>query len=211
MIQFEQVNINPFRRAEYTPSYLENIGDRYPAIYIKGTDKVLSIDDGILSIEGEDIRLQNYTIGELSIELINHGIEAEVFPGAGNTPAIMLVNFSNEVLVITEIDRSPFELRLIKSSQLINNVFGDYWNNVNSVIIENNSNSIIDSEKLYTESDYIGNTIVTKHLATKFCLDITDVNLIREVDNIIKIDGVLDSITSANIKIRGADNANYNI
>ena len=139
------------------------------------------------------------------------GIEAEVFPGAGNTPAIMLVNFSNEVIVITEIDRSPFELRLIKSSQLINNVFGDYWNNVNSVIIENNSNSIIDSEKLYTESDYIGNTIVTKHLATKFCLDITDVNLIREVDNIIKIDGVLDSITSANIKIRGADNANYNI
>ena len=68
MIQFEQVNINPFRRAEYIPSYLENIGDRYPAIYIKGTDKVLSIDDGILSIEGKDIQLQNYTIGELSIE-----------------------------------------------------------------------------------------------------------------------------------------------
>ena len=164
---FEVVNINPFLRDELFPSYSQNKGELYPALVIENTDKNISVYDGILTIDKETIRLSEYKIGELQELLSSKGIETSIYEGTENVDALMLVNFSNSDMVRTEIDRSPIDAFLIKSKNLINNVFDKYSENVDVQIIQDELSSVeIKNNKIYTSSDDIGKDISTKYIFT---------------------------------------------
>lgn len=214
MIKLSQISLNPLNRSELFTTYEYNIGERYSALYINNFDDIITIYDGIMHIKkmSVEIELQNYTIGEICNILISHGIDASCFPGTGNIPAILLVNFSNTSLVETKLEISPLDSQLIKSKSLINNTLDDYWNNVNTEVVYTGIDSIsIHNNKIYFDFDDNDKTLVTKHTAKRFILHITDMNIIKEYDNIRKIPQSRIALIEANKNIKGDDNAGYKI
>jgi len=212
MSMFEVVNINPFLRDELFPSYSQNKGELYPALVIENTDKNISVYDGILTIDKETIRLSEYKIGELQELLSSKGIETSIYEGTENVDALMLVNFSNSDMVRTEIDRPPIDAFLIKSKNLINNVFDKYSENVDVQIIQDELSSVeIKNNKIYTSSDDIGKDISTSHFAKTFVLKFSNKVLLRDYENVNSNLNVKEALITANIGIKGKDNAGYTI
>lgn len=209
-INYIELDINPFGRTETNTSYYDNIGKLYPAIDIENFEGILEVIDGQISIDGELISLDDKTIGDLHLVLKDLGISNKVFRGFENIDAIMLVNFSNKDIVNTEIDRSPIDAGLIKSKNLINNIYDDYYNNVN-VTFSRKDGMAIKNDKVYLDSNYLGEDLISYHHAKNFFLNITDLNIIRNFSNISKNNNVINSLINKNILIKGNDNAGYKI
>lgn len=209
-MSYLELNINPFLRDELYTSYEYNLGVKYPALYIKENYKPLSIYDGILKIGDEEIYLQDYKLGELAEEMNALGVDTYIYEDIENISAIMLLNFSNEDIVYTEIDRSPIDVGLIKSQFLVNNIVNKYSEDV---IIEvlNTDDVTYRNNKIFSHKNKIGKDIATKHFASTFILNISDKNMIRSFDNIDNIPGAISGLTISNIDIKGKDNADYNI
>ena len=209
---FSQVSINPFEREELFTSYKQNTGEEFPAIVIHDTDKDISIYDGIMKVGRVEIRLDEYKIGELSVYLNSLGAVSKVYRGTENIAALMLVNFSNRDIIYTDIDRSPIDAGLLKSKSLISNVFDNYSKNVDVTIIQNGLTSIdVVNNKIYTSADDIGEAIASSHFAKTFMLKVSDKVLFRNYNNINKNPNVKDALITANIHLRGKDNAGYNL
>lgn len=208
----EKVDINPFRYSEVGTSYSYNVGNLYPVIVVSDTDKSVSIYDGILSVDSEDIKLVDYKIGELCFELEELGLNVRIFDGADNIEAVQLVNFSNSDIVKTKIEYSPIDAGIIKSGKLINNIFDNYKDNVDIKILRDNTSSIsFKHGKIFTPSDDLGKEIYTTHFAKTFMLNVSDINIIRNIDNVLNNKNVKAALINANIDIKGKDNAGYQI
>ena len=209
-MSYLELNINPFLRDELYTSYEYNLGVKYPVLYIKENYKPLSIYDGILKIGDEEIYLQDYKLGELAEEMNALGVDTYIYEDIENISAIMLLNFSNEDIVYTEIDRSPIDVGLIKSQFLVNNIVNKYSEDV---IIEvlNTDDVTYRNNKIFSHKNNIGKDIATKHFASTFILNISDKNMIRSFDSIDNIPGAISGLTISNIDIKGKDNADYNI
>ena len=209
---FSQVNINPFEREELFTSYKQNAGEEFPAIVIYDTDKDISIYDGIMNVGNMSIRLDEYKVGELSVYLSSIGVASKVYRDTENIDALMLVNFSNRDIIYTDIDRSPIDAGLLKSKSLISNVFDNYSKNVDVTIIQNGLTSIdVINNKIYTSADDMGEAIASSHFAKTFMLKVSDKVLFRNYNNINNNPNVKDALVTANIHLRGKDNAGYNL
>lgn len=209
-INYVELDINPFLRYETNTSYYDNIGKLYPAIDIDGFDGSLEVIDGQLLVNKKLVELDGRTIGDIYFILRDMGLSCKVFKGFENIDSIMLVNFSNKDVVSTTIDRSPIDAGLIKSKNLINNIYDDYYNNV-KVTFSRKEGMSLKNEKIYLESKYLGEDLISYHHAKNFFLNVTDLNIIRNLSHISKNKNVINSLINKNISIKGNDNAGYKI
>ena len=212
MIKTEPINLNPLVRAEVYTSYAYNIGEKYPAIYIKDCGDVITIHDGILAYRNKSIALKNLFIADVVKILNDDGINAKVFPGGKQIPAILLVNFSNTSMVETKLLISPLDSQLIKAKTLISNTLDKYWENVKTEVVYSGLDSVqIVGSKIYAASEDIGKMLIAKHTAHTFILDVTDSNIIRNFENISEYSEAMIALTEMNKKITGDDNAGYQL
>ena len=209
-INYIELDINPFARTEINTSYYDNIGRLYPAIDVEDFTGSIEVIDGQIIVNGKLIPLDDKTIGDLHLILKDLGVKNKIFRGFENIDAIMLVNFSNKDIVSTEIDRSPIDAGLIKSKNLINNIYDDYYNNVD-VSFSRKDGMVLKNEKVYLDSNYLGEDLISYHHAKNFFLNITDLNIIRNFSSISKNNNVINSLINKNILIKGNDNASYKI
>lgn len=209
-INYIELDINPFARTEINTSYYDNIGRLYPAIDVEDFTGSIEVIDGQIIVNGKLIPLDDKTIGDLHLILKDLGVKNKIFRGFENIDAIMLVNFSNKDIVSTEIDRSPIDAGLIKSKNLINNIYDDYYNNVD-VSFSRKDGMVLKNEKVYLDSNYLGEDLISYHHAKNFFLNITDLNIIRNFSSISKNNNVINSLINKNILIKGNDNAGYKI
>lgn len=209
-INYIELDINPFARTEINTSYYDNIGRLYPAIDVEDFTGSIEVIDGQIIVNGKLIPLDDKTIGDLHLILKDLGVKNKIFMGFENIDAIMLVNFSNKDIVSTEIDRSPIDAGLIKSKNLINNIYDDYYNNVD-VSFSRKDGMVLKNEKVYLDSNYLGEDLISYHHAKNFFLNITDLNIIRNFSSISKNNNVINSLINKNILIKGNDNAGYKI
>lgn len=209
MIKTEIINIDPFERAEASPSYINSIGETYPAIAIYNTDMIISVYDGIININGERVDLKDLTVGKLFKLLKDKGITVKVFKGMENLPAISITNYSNVDLVTTEAKRSPIYVASLVSEYIAKGLIGSYNENVEITILSNNV--IAGNRKYFSESSELPVEIESLHRAKTFILSVADANVIRDTARIKDINQVNDAIIDFNLKTYGRDNAYINL
>lgn len=209
MIKVETIDINPFKRAELSPSYAKAIGETYPAIAIYNTDKVISVYDGIMKVDNESIDLKDLTIGGLFKLLKTKGISTKVFKGMEKLPALSIANYSNVDLVITETKRSPIYIASLVSEYIAKGLIGSYNENVEIRILSDNT--IAGNRKYFSESSDLPVEIESLHRAKTFVLLAADANVIRDTKRIKDIKQVNDAIVDFNLKTYGRDNAYINL
>lgn len=209
MIKTEIINIDPFERAEVSPSYINSIGETYPAIAIYNTDMIISVYDGIINIDGERVDLKDLTVGKLFKLLKGKGITVKVFKGMENLPAISITNYSNVDLVTTEAKRSPIYVASLVSEYIAKGLIGSYNENVEITILSNNV--IAGNRKYFSESSELPVEIESLHRAKTFILSVADANVIRDTARIKDINQVNDAIIDFNLKTYGRDNAYINL
>lgn len=209
MIKTEIINIDPFERAEVSPSYINSIGETYPAIAIYNTDMIISVYDGIININGERVDLKDLTVGKLFKLLKDKGITVKVFKGMENLPAISITNYSNVDLVTTEAKRSPIYVASLVSEYIAKGLIGSYNENVEITILS--SNTIDGNRKYFSESSELPVEIEGLHRAKTFILSVADANVIRDTARIKDINQVNDAIIDFNLKTYGRDNAYINL
>lgn len=209
MIKTEIINIDPFERAEVSPSYINSIGETYPAIAIYNTDMIISVYDGIININGERVDLKGLTVGKLFKLLKDKGITVKVFKGMENLPAISITNYSNVDLVTTEAKRSPIYVASLVSEYIAKGLIGSYNENVEITILSNNT--ISGNRKYFSESSELPVEIESLHRAKTFILSVADANVIRDTARIKDINQVNDAIIDFNLKTYGRDNAYINL
>ena len=209
MIKVETIDINPFKRAELSPSYINTIGETYPAIAIYNTDKTISVYDGIMRVDGELIDLKDLTIGGLFKLLKTKSISAKVFKGMEKLPALSIANYSNVDLVITEAKRSPIYIASLVSEYIAKGLIGSYNENVEIRILSDNT--IAGNRKYFSESSELPVEIESLHRAKTFVLLAADANVIRDTKRIKDIKQVNDAIVDFNLKTYGRDNAYVNL
>lgn len=209
MIKTEIINIDPFERAEVSPSYINSIGETYPAIAIYNTDMIISVYDGIININGERVDLKDLTVGKLFKLLKDKGIIVKVFKGMENLPAISITNYSNVDLVTTEAKRSPIYIASLASEYIAKGLIGSYNENVEITILSNNV--IAGNRKYFSESSELPVEIESLHRAKTFILSVADANVIRDTARIKDINQVNDAIIDFNLKTYGRDNAYINL
>lgn len=209
MIKVETTNIDPFERAELSPSYINTIGQTYPAIAIYGTDKVISVYDGIISVNKDSFDLKDLTIGGLSRLLKSKGITAKVFKGMEKLPALSIVNYSNTDLVVTEATRSPIYIASLVSEYIAKGLIGSYNENVDITILSDNV--VPGNRKYFLESGDTSLEIESMHRAKTFVLLVAEANVIRNTGRIKNIKQVNDAIVDFNLRTYGRDNAYINV
>lgn len=209
MIKTEIINIDPFERAEVSPSYINSIGETYPAIAIYNTDMIISVYDGIININGERVDLKDLTVGKLFKLLKDKGITVKVFKGMENLPAISITNYSNIDLVTTEAKRSPIYVASLVSEYITKGLIGSYNENVEITILSNNV--IAGNRKYFSESSELPVEIESLHRAKTFILSVADANVIRDTARIKDINQINDAIIDFNLKTYGRDNAYINL
>lgn len=209
MIKVETIDINPFKRAELSPSYINTIGETYPAIAIYNTDKTISVYDGIMKVDGELIDLKDLTIGGLFKLLKTKGISTKVFKDMEKLPALSIANYSNVDLVITEAKRSPIYIASLVSEYIAKGLIGSYNENVEIRILSDNT--IAGNGKYFSESSELPVEIESLHRAKTFVLLAADANVIRDTKRIKDIKQVNDAIVDFNLKTYGRDNAYINL
>lgn len=209
MIKVEEIDIDPFNRSELSPSYINTIGETYPAIAIYNTDKVISVYDGIIKIDGESIDLKDLTIAKLFKILQDKGILVKVFKGMEKIPAISIMNYSNVDLVVTEARRSPIYIASLVSEYIAKGLIGSYNENVEIRILSDNT--IPGNRKYFSESSDLPVEIESIHRAKTFVLLSADANVIRDTKRIKDIRQVNDAIVDFNLKTYGKDNAYINL
>ena len=209
MIKVEEIDIDPFRRLELSPSYINTIGETYPAIAIYNTDKVISVYDGIIKVDGESIDLKDLTVAKLFKILKDKGVSAKVFKGMEKVPAISIMNYSNVDLVVTEARRSPIYIASLVSEYIAKGLIGSYNENVEIRILSDNT--IPGNRKYFSESSDLPVEIESIHRAKTFVLLSADANVIRDTKRIKDIQQVNDAIVDFNLKTYGKDNAYINL
>lgn len=209
MIKVEEIDIDPFNRSELSPSYINTIGEIYPAIAIYNTDRVISVYDGIIKIDGESIDLKDLTIAKLFKILQDKGISVKVFKGMEKIPAISIMNYSNVDLVVTEARRSPIYIASLVSEYIAKGLIGSYNENVEIRILSDNT--IPGNRKYFSESSDLPVEIESIHRAKTFVLLSADANVIRDTKRIKDIRQVNDAIVDFNLKTYGKDNAYINL
>lgn len=209
MIKVETIDISPFTRTELSPSYIESIGETYPAIAIYETDKVISVYDGVIKVDGEAIDLLGLTIGGLFKALKAKGLNVKVFKGMETLSALSIVNYSNTDLVSTEVKRSPIYKASLVSEYIAKGLIGSYSENVEITILSDNV--IQGQRKYFTESEDSPVEIHSLHKAKTFVLMAADANVIRDTARIKDIQQVHDAILDFNLRTYGRDDAYINV
>nr|DAD60277.1 MAG TPA: hypothetical protein [Bacteriophage sp.] len=209
MIKVETIDISPFTRTGLSPSYIKSIGETYPAIAIYETDKVISVYDGVIKIDGETIDLLGLTISGLFKALKAKGLNVKVFKGMETLPALSIVNYSNTDLVSTEVKRSPIYKASLVSEYIAKGLIGSYSENVEIRILSDNV--IQGRRKYFTESEDNPVEIHSLHKAKTFVLMAADANVIRDTARIKDIQQVHDAILDFNLRTYGRDNAYINV
>lgn len=209
MIKVEEIDIDPFARSELSPSYINTIGETYPAIAIYNTDKVISVYDGIIKVDGESIDLKDLTVAKLFKILKDKGVSAKVFKGMEKVPAISIMNYSNVDLVVTEVKRSPIYIASLVSEYIAKGLIGGYNENVEIRILSDNT--ISGNRKYFSESSDMPVEIESIHRAKTFVLLSAETNVIRDIKRIKDIQQVNDAIVDFNLKTYGKDNAYINL
>lgn len=208
MIKLREYNINPFKRSERYTSYSDNIGEKYPALLIENFAGYISVYDGEIIVDGESFQLSSKKIGDVYKYLKEKGISVKVYKGMEHIPAIMLINSSNIDIVTSTIDRSPFDIYLNKSKNLISMIPYSYKDDVKIEPIDNHT---IINGKIITDSSRNGDDISFRHHAKNFILNMSDINIIRDIDSIYSIPQVKQSVIDWNRMVKGESNANYTI
>ena len=78
-------------------------------------------------------------------------------------------------------------------------------------IVREITGMVLKNEKVYLDSNYLGEDLISYHHAKNFFLNITDLNIIRNFSSISKNNNVINSLINKNILIKGNDNAGYKI
>lgn len=79
------------------------------------------------------------------------------------------------------------------------------------VKIEPIDNHTIINGKIITDSSRNGDDISFRHHAKNFILNMSDINIIRDIDSIYSIPQVKQSVIDWNRMVKGESNANYTI
>ena len=209
MIKTNDININPFIRDEVSPSYTDNIGETYPAILIKDTDKSIRVYDGLFYVGSEFIDGAGLFVGDIVLWLISNGVDAYVFPGFEHLPALSIANYSNADISYLTLDRSPIDISSCVSEYIAPNIPGSYLDMVEITIKDGSYKTI--NGKLISDSTSFGKKIPITHKAKTFMLMAADNNIIRDVGRIADIPAVHNAIVEFNIKTYGRDNENIDV
>ncbi len=89
-----------------------------PAIYVESLNP-LKIDGSLITINGQEYKLENMTVLDVVIAIRNSGAYAWITsPAVTMMPAIMLADFSNTNTMVSKINASPYNLLLDKKPYL---------------------------------------------------------------------------------------------
>ena len=89
-----------------------------PAIYVESLNP-LKIDGSLITINGQEYKLENMTVLDVVVAIRNSGANAWVTsPAVTMMPAIMLADFSNTNTMVSKINASPYNLLLDKKPYL---------------------------------------------------------------------------------------------
>lgn len=85
-----------------------------PAIYVESLNP-LKIDGSLITINGQEYKLENMTVLDVVIAIRDSGANAWITsPIVAMMPAIMLADFSNTNTIVSKINASPYNLLLDK-------------------------------------------------------------------------------------------------
>ena len=89
-----------------------------PAIYVESLNP-LKIDGSLITINGQEYKLENMTVLDVVVAIRNSGANAWITsPAVTMMPAIMLADFSNTNTMVSKINASPYNLLLDKKPYL---------------------------------------------------------------------------------------------